>query len=193
VNPRETSNPPNRFHKELVSYDDGDGPPPSQVTLLDDHSRSILSENDSPDLPFRYSVNPYRGCQTACAYCLSGDTKILLGDGRTRPLAELEISDELYGTVLEGTRRRYVRTTVRDKWTTLKLAYRVQLADGTELVASGDHRFLTARGWRHVAPGWCRAGRRRRLRRGDVLLGPGALPAPPKMSGGPSGRPSAPR
>jgi DNA repair photolyase len=74
VKPRETSNPPNRFHKEVISYDDGDGPPPSQVTLLDDRSRSILSENDSPDLPFRYSVNPYRGCQTGCSYCYARPT-----------------------------------------------------------------------------------------------------------------------
>lgn len=172
MKPRETSNPPNRFHREVVSYDEGDGPPPSQVTLLEDRSRSILSENDSPDLPFRYSVNPYRGCQTACAYCLSGDTKILLGSGRTRPLAELEVGDEIYGTVLEGTRRRYVRTAVRDKWTTLKLAYRVQLADGTELVASGDHRFLTERGWKHVAPS-TRPAQRPYLTTNNSLLGTG--------------------
>jgi DNA repair photolyase len=74
VKPRETSNPHNRFRKEVVAYDEGDGPPPSQVTLLDDRSRSILSENDSPDLPFRFSVNPYRGCQTACAYCYARPT-----------------------------------------------------------------------------------------------------------------------
>jgi len=74
LKPRETSNPHNRFRKEIVAYDDGDGPPPSQVTLIDDRSRSILSENDSPDLPFRYSVNPYRGCQTACAYCYARPT-----------------------------------------------------------------------------------------------------------------------
>ena len=74
MKPRETSNPPSRFRKELVAYDDGDGPPPSQVTLLDDRSRSILSENDSPDLPFRYSVNPYRGCQTSCCYCYARPT-----------------------------------------------------------------------------------------------------------------------
>ena len=74
MKPRETSNPYNRFHKQVVAYDEGDGPPPSQVTLLDDRSRSILSENDSPDLPFRYSANPYRGCQTACAYCYARPT-----------------------------------------------------------------------------------------------------------------------
>jgi DNA repair photolyase len=69
VKPRPTENPQNRFHTEVVSYDDGEAPPPSQVTVIDDHSRSILAHNDSPDLGFRWSVNPYRGCQHACAYC----------------------------------------------------------------------------------------------------------------------------
>ena len=42
------------------------------------------------------------------------------------------------------------RTRVDAKWSTRKRAYRVTLADGTELVASGDHRFLTDRGWKYV-------------------------------------------
>lgn len=71
---RPTSNPPSRFHSAVVAYDDGDGPPPSTVTLLEDHSRSILSHNDSPDLGFRWSANPYRGCLTACAYCYARPT-----------------------------------------------------------------------------------------------------------------------
>jgi DNA repair photolyase len=74
VKPRATENPPNRFHDQVVSYDDGEAPPPSQVTVIDDHARSILSHNDSPDLGFRWSVNPYRGCQHACAYCYARPT-----------------------------------------------------------------------------------------------------------------------
>ena len=66
---RPTANPPNRFHDHVVIYDDGEAPPPAQVALIDDHTRSILAHNDSPDLGFRWSVNPYRGCQHACAYC----------------------------------------------------------------------------------------------------------------------------
>lgn len=134
-----------------VEYEDGDGPPPSAVTLLDDKTRSILSENDSPDLDFRYSANPYRGCQHACSYCLSGDTHILLADSRTRRLDEIAVGDEIYGTRFDGKYRRYVTTQVRDVWRTRKPAYRVTLADRTELVASGDHRFLTDQGWRYVA------------------------------------------
>jgi DNA repair photolyase len=74
VQPRATRNPPSRFHAHVVEYDDGEGPPPSTITLIEDRSRSILSHNDSPDLPFRYSVSPYRGCQTACAYCYARPT-----------------------------------------------------------------------------------------------------------------------
>jgi DNA repair photolyase len=37
--------------------------------FLNDDSKSIVSENDSPDIPFRFSVNPYRGCEHGCAYC----------------------------------------------------------------------------------------------------------------------------
>lgn len=71
---RETANPPNRFHAQVVTYDDGEAAAPSQVTVIDDQSRSILAHNDSPDLGFRWSVNPYRGCQHACAYCYARPT-----------------------------------------------------------------------------------------------------------------------
>jgi DNA repair photolyase len=47
-------------------------------------------------------------------------------------------------------------------------------------VASGEHRFLTDRGWRHVTGGWCRSGRRPRLRPGSALLGTGAPAGPPR-------------
>ena len=97
---------------------------------------------------------------------------MLLADGRTRPIAELRVGDEVLDQ-LDAGRRRYVRTTVLAHWSTTKPAYRIRLTDGTELVASGEHRFLTARGWRHVTGGWCRSGRRPRLRSGDLLLGPG--------------------
>ena len=69
VKSRPTENPHIRFRAQVVAYDDGEAPPPSNVTVIDDRSRSILAHNDSPDLGFRWSVNPYRGCQHACAYC----------------------------------------------------------------------------------------------------------------------------
>ncbi|MDF2919539.1 MAG: repair photolyase [Microbacterium sp.] len=101
-------------------------------------------------MPFDWTVNPYRGCTHACAYCLSPETLILRADGRHVPLSELRVGDEIIGTEQGPTYRHYVRTTVLAKWSTRKRAHRVTLADGTEIVASGDHRFLSNRGWKHV-------------------------------------------
>ena len=154
------------------------------TTFHEVEAKSVLNRvPGSSPVPFRWTVNPYRGCGHACVYCLEGSTRVLLGDGRTRAIAELCAGDAVVGTAPargEGGRgeREYVRTTVLAQWSTTKPAFRVTLADGTAVIASGEHRFLTDRGWRHVTGGWCRAGRRPQLRAGHILLGPGALPAP---------------
>ncbi|HTF53849.1 MAG TPA: intein-containing Rv2578c family radical SAM protein [Pseudonocardia sp.] len=142
-------------------------------------ARSALNKVPGGPLPFGWTVNPYRGCSHACTYCLVGDTPVLLADGRRRQLARLRVGDEIYGTRGRGRHRRYVRTTVLAHWSTVKPAYRVHLADGTELVGSGEHRFLTGRGWRHVAPGHGWAGRPH-LSVGDTLLGTGRFVGGPE-------------
>jgi DNA repair photolyase len=114
-------------------------------------ARSALNEVRGPSpLPFRWTINPYRGCSHACTYCLHPSTPVLMADGRHKPIRELVIGDEIVGTQPRGTHRRYVETRVWATWTSRKRAYRVTLEDGTEIVASGDHRFLTDRGWAHV-------------------------------------------
>ena len=80
-----------------------------------------------------------------------GRTDVLRADGRTSKLADLEVGDAIYGTELSGRYRRFVPTRVLDKWSSVKPAFVVTLDDGTELIASGDHRFLSRRGWKHVA------------------------------------------
>lgn len=139
-------------------------------------AKSVLNRvPGSSPVPFRWTVNPYRGCSHGCVYCLVGTTRVLLPDGRTRPIAELGVGDVVLGTERVAGVRRYVATRVLAHWSTRKAAHAVRLADGTELVASGEHRFLTDEGWRHVSGGWCRAGRRPHLRPGSVLLGPGGF------------------
>jgi DNA repair photolyase len=64
---REVSNPPNPWSTTEIEYIDEI--PQAKLSLYEDHTREILSHNDSPDIPFRFSVNPYRGCFHACAYC----------------------------------------------------------------------------------------------------------------------------
>ena len=62
------SNPPNPWRAAHTEWW-WEPPPPAEVQVYEDLSKSILSKNDSPDLPFRWSLNPYRGCAHACAYC----------------------------------------------------------------------------------------------------------------------------
>jgi DNA repair photolyase len=50
-----------------------------RTQFLADRSQSIISENDSPDVPFRYSLNPYRGCEHGCAYCYARPSHEYLG------------------------------------------------------------------------------------------------------------------
>jgi len=174
---RPVSNPPNPWLSTEVEY--LEEIPPAELEVYEDHTREILSHNDSPDVGFSWSVNPYRGCFHACSYCMAGDTPILMGDGLTRPLSEVRVGDEIYGTVLRGRYRYYTRTRVLAHWSTVKPAFRVRLADGSALVASGDHRFLTERGWKHVTP--AARGQRAYLTSGNSLLGTGALAAPPTI------------
>lgn len=120
-------------------------------------------------MPFSWTINPYRGCSHACVYCVSPDTLVLCADGRQRRIDDLLVGDEIIGTERQGNYRRYVRTRVLAKWGTQKPAYRVALADGTEIIASGDHRFLTDRGWKHVAD--AERGQRPHLTANNRLMG----------------------
>lgn len=71
------SNPHNRFEKltlelepEALIDDDGE-PILPRTQFLRDSTQSIITYNDSPDIPFRASLNPYRGCEHGCAYCFA--------------------------------------------------------------------------------------------------------------------------
>jgi len=72
-------NPQNRFERHHVEYEEG--APDAALEVYDDASQSILSENDSPDIGFRFSVNPYRGCLHGCAYCYARPSHEYLGFG----------------------------------------------------------------------------------------------------------------
>ncbi|MGQ0430335.1 MAG: PA0069 family radical SAM protein [Gammaproteobacteria bacterium] len=179
------SNRAGRFESLAVErVDDGwgiaDEPlPPLETTVLPEPAQSVITRNNSPDVPFDQSINPYRGCEHGCVYCAAGDTPILIGDGSLKPLAELAVGDTILGTVKYGHFRRYARTHVLAHWRTNKPAWRIRLADSTELVASGDHRFLTERGWKFVSKG-NGSGQRPYLTLNNTLMGFGALPVFPR-------------
>ncbi len=65
---RPLRNPPNPWATTSVEYLEGQAPP-AGLEVYEDETRGILSHNDSPDVGFDWSVNPYRGCFHACAYC----------------------------------------------------------------------------------------------------------------------------
>ncbi|MEV7041834.1 intein-containing Rv2578c family radical SAM protein [Amycolatopsis sp. NPDC051061] len=155
------------------------------VTFHEVHARSVLNKVPAGSgVPFGWTVNPYRGCSHACTYCLEGGTKILMADGRTKALSELAVGDEIYGTRGHGASRRLVPTRVEAHWTTLRAAYRVTLEDGTRLVAGGDHRFLTSKGWKHVTGTKFGAAQRPHLEPGAELIGVGRFePTPDETLG----------
>jgi DNA repair photolyase len=129
-----------------------DAPEAIETRFYEVRAKSILNHVPAASrMPFQWTINPYRGCSHACSYCLLGDTPVLTADGRHKSIADLDVGDHIYGTrVGESGYRRYARTTVVDKWITIKPAYRITLESGAELVASGDHRLLSSRGWKHV-------------------------------------------
>jgi DNA repair photolyase len=147
----------------------------SDLEFLHVTAKRILNHVPGPSrAPASWTINVYRGCSHACAYCLDGDTPVLMAAGGTARIADIRRGDHVYGTTFEGKRRRYTPTEVLDHWRTTKPAYRVTLEDGRKLVASREHRLLTDRGWCCVA----------RLRRGERLaIAPDALGCSPQTCG----------
>src|SRR5438094_9142657 len=84
-----TFNPANRFRREArEAVDDGwtppedppseDEPPPLKTTVTIQKARTIIARNDSPDVPFTQSINPYQGCEHGCIYCFARPTHAYL-------------------------------------------------------------------------------------------------------------------
>lgn len=77
--PRPVANPPNPWASTHVEY--LGEPPPAALEVFEEEARTIIASNDSPDIPFRFSVNPYRGCFHGCAYCFARPSHQYLGFG----------------------------------------------------------------------------------------------------------------
>ncbi|MDB5923502.1 MAG: hypothetical protein JWN13_2438 [Betaproteobacteria bacterium] len=183
-------NPEGRFENvEREAFDDGwntseeDELPPLKTQVTVERAKSIISRNQSPDICFSQSINPYQGCEHGCIYCSWGETPVLMADGRTKRLADLRVGDDIYGTVRQGWYRRYAKSRVLAHWSVIKPAYRISLEDGTELISSGDHRFLTDRGWKYVAGTMGKSAiQRPYLTPNSKLMGTGAFAAGPSRN-----------
>jgi DNA repair photolyase len=101
------SNPPGRFETRAIdAVDDGwyleEEPDSIATTLEPDKARAVITTNDSPDIPFDQSINPYRGCEHACVYCYARPSHAYLGlspglDFETRLFYKADVA-----TVLES-------------------------------------------------------------------------------------------
>lgn len=109
------------------------GPPPeARVEVFEERAKSILSTNNSPDIPFRYSINPYRGCQHACSYCYARCTHEYLGWGAgtdfdTRIVAKVNAPELLAGEMSRRSWRRepIAFSGVTDCYQPLEAVYRL--------------------------------------------------------------------
>ena len=75
-------NPPNRFERIQLERDvdwNSEEDPLPRTQFLKDHTRTIITRNDSPDVGFEASINPYRGCEHGCIYCYARPTHEYLG------------------------------------------------------------------------------------------------------------------
>ena len=159
-----------------------DAPEALGINFHEVRAKSALNKVPGDFLPFNYSVNAFRGCAHACTYCSSGDTAILMADGRFRQIADLRVGDRIYGTKKGATYRQYETTEVLAHWETYKEAFRVTLEDGTELVTSGDHRFLSRRQkWKYVTGAEHGPLQRPHLTLNDELMGFGRTAEAPDL------------
>ena len=128
--PRPVANPPNPWRSEHV---DLLGPAPDvRLEVYEEDARSVLTANDSPDVPFRLGVNPYRGCFHACAYCYArpGHQYLDWGAGTDfdRRIVVKRNAAEVLRRELAGTRRRpetVAFSGVTDAWQPLEASYRI--------------------------------------------------------------------
>jgi DNA repair photolyase len=127
---RPAENPRNPF---VQTQCDWLGPPPdAALAVREEHARSILTENDSPDIPYRWSVNPYRGCQHGCAYCYARRTHEYLGlgagsDFETRIVVKINAPELLAAELRRPrwTREQIAFSGVTDCYQPLEARYRL--------------------------------------------------------------------
>jgi DNA repair photolyase len=152
------SNPPNRF--EALRYAPSAEEAAAlaernpETRLLPDPSRTIIATNQSPDIGFDASVNPYRGCEHACSYCLAPETPILHADLSWRPIGEVRVGDTLLGFdeyPARGSTRKLRLARVQRAWASRRPTLRV-VTEKVAVTTTAEHRWLCGDGrWRRTS------------------------------------------
>lgn len=160
-------NPSGRFERiaydradpDVVQYDpDPDEEAPHPATeYFRDHTRGLIAHNESPDVGFDASINVYRGCSHACAYCLGPDTPVLHADMTWRPIRNVNVGDVLVGfdeRAPSGRKARKLRQSVVEAvWWSQKPTIRLE-TKRTRVLTTAEHLWLQARSFR-----WSRTDR----------------------------------
>ena len=137
-------NPPNRFETTRVEADYEQLAADDELLadeckipteFLPDNSQSVIVESNSPDLPFRFSINPYRGCEHGCAYCYARPYHELLGmnaglDFETKILVKHDAPELL--------RREFNKPSWRPEW--------ISISGVTDCYQPAERRFRLTRG-----------------------------------------------
>src|SRR5262249_23617817 len=150
-----SANPPNRYESLHIEPDEAvAGDVPTQYYR--DASRSVLAENDSPDVGFRFSLNPYRGCEHGCIYCLGPATEVLHADMRWRAIGNIQVGDVIAGfdERPERGRTRKLRMAVVQavRWSRRRSLRLV--TEGAEIITTPEHLWVQAKRFR-----WTRTDR----------------------------------
>lgn len=107
---------------------------------LPDHTRSIVTQNDSPDVGFRYSINPYRGCSHGCSYCYARPTHEFLGLN-----AGLDFETKIF--VKESAPELFREFLAKDTWKPEPIA----MSGVSDCYQPGERTFRLTRGCLEVA------------------------------------------
>jgi DNA repair photolyase len=142
------ANPPNRFEslRYVPSAEEraAESERNPETKLLSDPSRTIVATNQSPDVGFDASVNPYRGCEHACSYCVDPETPVLHADLVWRPIGDTQTGDDLVGFdefPEAGHTRKLRRTRVEAVWWSRKPTLSVR-TESAVVVTTAEHRWL---------------------------------------------------
>ena len=100
--------------------------------------------------------NPVVGCKNYCEYCIHPDSLILMYDLSTKKIKDIKIGDEIIGfdeisTIVKLRKsKKFKKAIVIQKFTTIQDAYEICFESGKKIICSGNHRWLTERGWKYT-------------------------------------------
>jgi hypothetical protein len=103
------SNPEGRFGSASRSLDDLTNRPKPCTQVMEEQTKGAISRNESPDIPFSRSVNPYRGCEHGCVYCFARPSADSTGGGRnpSRNFSGQKRSNETHQSRTDGDAKLY--------------------------------------------------------------------------------------